>query len=108
MPDNNSKDPDIEYLLMQVKSWPDDGLPVSLVGAEPTVRKDLADLVLAIQALPGKPRTIIIVTNEACIKIYNSVAVYLFESIFKTATATVGINIKFNSTRLQFSITSII
>jgi uncharacterized radical SAM superfamily Fe-S cluster-containing enzyme len=63
MPDNNSKDPDIEYLLMQVKSWPDDGLPVSLVGAEPTVRKDLADLVLAIQALPGNPRTIIIVTN---------------------------------------------
>jgi hypothetical protein len=48
---------------MQVQSWPDDGLPVSLVGAEPTVRKDLADLVLAIQALPGKPRNVIIVTN---------------------------------------------
>jgi hypothetical protein len=63
MPDNNSKDPDIEYLLMQVKSWPDDGLPVALVGAEPTVRKDLPELVKEIQALPGKPRTVIIVTN---------------------------------------------
>jgi hypothetical protein len=63
IPDNTSKDPDIEFLLMQVSSWPDDGLPVALVGAEPTVRKDLADLVKAIQSLPGKTRTVIIVTN---------------------------------------------
>jgi MoaA/NifB/PqqE/SkfB family radical SAM enzyme len=63
MPDNNSKDPSIDYLLSEVQSWPDNGLPISLVGAEPTVRKDLADLVLAIQALPGKPRSVIIVTN---------------------------------------------
>jgi molybdenum cofactor biosynthesis enzyme MoaA len=63
MPDNNSKDPSIDYLLSEVDSWPDNGYPVSLVGAEPTVRKDLADLVLAIQALPGKPRNVIIVTN---------------------------------------------
>ena len=63
MPDNDSKDPGIEYLLMQVASWPDDGFPISLVGAEPTTRKDLADLVRAIQAMPGKPRMIMIVTN---------------------------------------------
>lgn len=63
IPDNTSKDPSVDYLLSQIQSWPDDGLPISLVGAEPTVRKDLADLVLAIQALPGKPRTVIIVTN---------------------------------------------
>jgi MoaA/NifB/PqqE/SkfB family radical SAM enzyme len=63
MPDNNSKDPSIDYLLMQISSWPDDGLPVSLVGAEPTVRKDLAELVKAIQLLPSKPRSVIIVTN---------------------------------------------
>jgi MoaA/NifB/PqqE/SkfB family radical SAM enzyme len=63
MPDNNSKDPSINYLLSEVESWPDNGYPVSLVGAEPTVRTDLADLVLAIQALPGKPRNVIIVTN---------------------------------------------
>ena len=63
MPDNNSKDPSIDYLLAEVMSWPDNGYPVSLVGAEPTVRKDLADLVLAIHALPGKTRNVIIVTN---------------------------------------------
>ena len=63
MPDNASKDPDIDLLLTFVKSWPDDSLPVSLVGAEPTVRRDLPELVLAIQALPGKPRSVIIVTN---------------------------------------------
>jgi uncharacterized radical SAM superfamily Fe-S cluster-containing enzyme len=63
MPDNNSKDPTIDYLLSEVMSWPDNGLPISLVGAEPTVRKDLPDLVLAIQALPTKQRNVIIVTN---------------------------------------------
>lgn len=63
MPDNQSKDPGIDFILDQVKSFPDNGWPISLVGAEPTTRKDLADLVKAIQALPGKPRMIMIVTN---------------------------------------------
>jgi MoaA/NifB/PqqE/SkfB family radical SAM enzyme len=63
MPDNNSKDPSIDYLLSEVMSWPDNGYPVSLVGAEPTVRKDLPNLILAIQALPIKTRNVIIVTN---------------------------------------------
>ena len=63
MPDNNSKDPSIDYLLAEVMEWPDNGFPVSLVGAEPTVRKDLPDLVLAIHRLPTKPRNVIIVTN---------------------------------------------
>ena len=63
MPDNNSKDPSIDYLLSEVMSWPDNGMPVSLVGAEPTVRRDLADLVLAIHSLPIKRRNVIIVTN---------------------------------------------
>lgn len=63
MPDNESQDPGIDYLLSQIQSWPDDGFPISLVGAEPTTRKDLADLVRAIQGLPGKPRMIMIVTN---------------------------------------------
>jgi MoaA/NifB/PqqE/SkfB family radical SAM enzyme len=63
MPDNSSKDPSIDFLLMQIKDWPDDGLPISLVGAEPTVRKDLPDLISAIHQLPGKPRNIIVVTN---------------------------------------------
>jgi MoaA/NifB/PqqE/SkfB family radical SAM enzyme len=63
MPDNNSTDPSIDYLLSILESWPDNGYPVSLVGAEPTVRKDLPEIVLAIQNLPTKPRTVIIVTN---------------------------------------------
>jgi hypothetical protein len=63
MPDNQSSDPSIEFILEQVKSFPDNGWPISLVGAEPTTRKDLAELVRAIQALPGKPRMIMIVTN---------------------------------------------
>lgn len=63
MPDNTSKDPSIDYLVSQVASWPDNGYAVSLVGAEPTVRKDLPELIRAIQSLPGKPRNIIIVTN---------------------------------------------
>jgi hypothetical protein len=73
MPDNKSKDPSIDYLLSQVAGWPDDGLPVSLVGAEPTVRKDLPELILAIQALPGKPRTVIIVTNGVYLAKWNYV-----------------------------------
>jgi molybdenum cofactor biosynthesis enzyme MoaA len=63
MPDNDSTDPSIDYIISQVKSMPDNGWPIALVGAEATTRKDLADLVLAIQAVPGKPRMIMIVTN---------------------------------------------
>jgi hypothetical protein len=58
-----SKDPSIEYLTTLIQSWPDDGKPVALCGAEPTVRKDLKELILAIQALPGKPRSIMVLTN---------------------------------------------
>jgi molybdenum cofactor biosynthesis enzyme MoaA len=63
MPDNESTDPSMDYILSQVNDWPDDGHPISLVGAEPTTRKDLADIVRAINALDRKPRMIMIVTN---------------------------------------------
>jgi organic radical activating enzyme len=63
MPDNMSKDPSIDELIKEIEKWPDDGLPISLVGAEPTTRKDLVDLVDAINSLDRKPRTILIVTN---------------------------------------------
>ena len=63
IPDNMSKDPSIDALIKEIKKWPDDGLPISLVGAEPTTRKDLIDLVTAINSLDQKPRTILIVTN---------------------------------------------
>lgn len=63
MPDNTQVDPSIDYLLSLIESWPDDGYPVALVGAEPTTRKDLIDLIHRIQQLPGKKRGIIIITN---------------------------------------------
>jgi hypothetical protein len=63
MPDNSSLDPSIEYIVSQVTALPDNGYPLALVGAEATTRKDLADLVRAIQSIPGKPRMIMIVTN---------------------------------------------
>ena len=63
MPDNNSTDPSIDYIVSQVQSMPDNGWPIALVGAEATTRKDLADLVRAIQAVSGKPRMVMIVTN---------------------------------------------
>lgn len=63
MPDNQSRDPSIDLILNQIKDFPDNGWPISLVGAEPTTRKDLVDIVREIQSLPGKPRMIMIVTN---------------------------------------------
>jgi len=63
MPDNASTDPSIDYIVSQVASLPDNGYPIALVGAEATTRKDLADLVRAIQSIKGKPRMIMIVTN---------------------------------------------
>jgi molybdenum cofactor biosynthesis enzyme MoaA len=62
-PNNKSKDPTIDYLLTLIKSWPDDGYPLALVGAEPTTRKDLPELIKSIQLLPGKSRSIMILTN---------------------------------------------
>lgn len=63
IPDNLSKDPSIDYILSMIKGWADDGYAIALMGAEPTVRKDLPVLIKAIQALPGKPRSIMILTN---------------------------------------------
>jgi hypothetical protein len=63
MPDSNSIDPSIDYLLSLIKAWPDNGKNICLCGAEPTVRKDLPELIRAIRSLPGKHRSIIILTN---------------------------------------------
>jgi molybdenum cofactor biosynthesis enzyme MoaA len=63
IPVNESKDPSVDFILSQIQSWPDNGQPLSLVGAEPTTRKDLPDLVRSIQLLPGQTRMIMIVTN---------------------------------------------
>ena len=62
-PDNQSKDRPVDYYTMIMQSWPDDGYPVALCGAEPTVRKDLPEFIKTLNALPGKSRNIIILTN---------------------------------------------
>lgn len=62
-PDNTSIDLPIDYFIRIVSSWPDDGFPVALCGAEPTVRKDLPEFIEALNAMPGKPRNIIVLTN---------------------------------------------
>jgi organic radical activating enzyme len=88
-PDNASKDPAIDYLLELIKSWPDNGFPVALVGAEPTTRKDLPALITAIQSLPGKPRAIMILTNG----VYMSDLDYVKEfAKFKNVMWTIGLN----------------
>lgn len=63
MPDSKSQDPSIEYLCDLVKSWPDNGNAIALCGAEPTVRKDLAELMRAIRNSGTRHRTIIVLSN---------------------------------------------
>jgi len=71
IPDNMSKDPSIDQILEIVKSWEDDGYAVALMGAEPTTRKDLPELCTAIQTLPGKLRSIMILTNGVYLSDYD-------------------------------------
>jgi MoaA/NifB/PqqE/SkfB family radical SAM enzyme len=71
IPDNMSKDPSIENILDIIRSWDDDGYAIALMGAEPTTRKDLPELCRAIQALSGKPRSIMILTNGVYLSDYD-------------------------------------
>jgi len=89
MPDADSKDPSIDDLLNLISAWPDDGYPVALVGAEPTVRKDLPELISAIQSLSGKPRGIMILTNG--VNLTDNEYTSRFSN-FKNLMWTVGLN----------------
>lgn len=66
-----SKDPSMDLILDTIKSWEDDGYNIALMGAEPTVRKDLPELCKAIQTLPGKHRAIMILTNGVRLSDYD-------------------------------------
>jgi organic radical activating enzyme len=88
-PDNKSIDPAILLILEKIKSWPDDGKALSLVGAEPTTRKDLPELITAIQSLPGKPRGIMILTNG--VNMANRKYAAKFKD-FKNVAWTFGLN----------------
>jgi organic radical activating enzyme len=63
IPDNSSKDLPIDYFIDKIKSYPDDGFSICLAGAEPTIRKDLDELIKNINSIPGKTRQIIVLTN---------------------------------------------
>lgn len=62
MPDNLSQDPSVNAIIALAKTLPED-MAIALVGAEPTTRKDLPDIVRKIQSLTEKPRWLMIVTN---------------------------------------------
>lgn len=88
-PDNLSKDLPISYYLDIVKTWPDDGYPMSLCGAEPTVRKDLPEFIEALNALPGKRRDIMILTNGVNLFNYDYTAQF---KKFDNVMWTIGLN----------------
>lgn len=79
LPDNNSVDDSTDSILDRIKRWPNDGYPVALVGAEPTMRKDLLDIIFQIKSLPGKTRDIMILTNG--VKLANETYVKQFKDI---------------------------
>lgn len=63
VPNNEDKDLPIDFFIAKIKDYPDDGFSICLAGAEPTVRKDLDVLIKEIQNIPGKTRSIIVLTN---------------------------------------------
>jgi len=60
LPDNFSQDPSIDNILKQIKKWPTKKTVV-LMGAEPTVRDDLPDLIQGIRDIDDRP--VMILTN---------------------------------------------
>ena len=50
-PESATTDKPIELILKQIESWPDDAGSVILAGAEPTLRKDLPELIQSVALL---------------------------------------------------------
>jgi hypothetical protein len=88
-PDNSSVDLPINYYLRIIESWPDDGYPVALCGAEPTVRKDLPEFIEAINNMSRKKRDIIILTNAVRLADEDYVKEF---SKFTNVRWTIGLN----------------
>lgn len=53
-PENATTDKPLGYILQQVESWPDDAGSVILAGAEPTLRKDLPELIRNIRHIQNR------------------------------------------------------
>lgn len=88
-PDNTSKDNPIDFFIRVIESWPDNGWPVALCGAEPTIRKDLPEFVEAINNMPGIQRDIIILTNA--VRLADKEYVEQFNK-FQNVYWTIGLN----------------
>lgn len=88
-PNNKTKDLPIDYYTTIMENWPDDGYPVALCGAEPTVRKDLPNFIEALNNLPGKRRHIYILTNA--VRLANKEYVKQFIK-FDNVSWTIGLN----------------
>jgi organic radical activating enzyme len=59
-PDNTKKDIDIDFIIDQIANYPNDGNPITLAGAEPTMRPDLFEIIKRIRTLG---RDVNILTN---------------------------------------------
>lgn len=60
MPDNRKVDKTLETIVEEIKNYPNDGISITLAGAEPTMRKDLFQLIPKIKELG---RAVNILTN---------------------------------------------
>ena len=60
-PDNKKKDKSIDDIVQEVLSYPIDGYPITLAGAEPTMRKDLCEMIVTLREKTG--RSVDILTN---------------------------------------------
>jgi organic radical activating enzyme len=88
-PNNSDKDPTVESIAQQVQSWQNDGYNIVLAGAEPTVRKDLDQLIDALQHIPGKKRNIIVLTNGVNLARLEYAKKFIN---FKNLSWTIGLN----------------
>lgn len=91
MPDNQSQDDSIEKIVEKIKTWPKDGYPVALVGAEPTIRQDLHEIIQEIKKIDGPERDVMILTNG--VRLSNQKYANKFENI-KNLHWTFGLNHK--------------
>jgi uncharacterized protein YaaR (DUF327 family) len=88
-PDNKTLDPSIDYILSLIDSWPDNGYALSLVGAEPTTRKDLPELIRAINNMNKQRRNLMILSNGVNLSDYEYAEQF---TEFNNVLWTIGLN----------------
>ena len=84
-----SRDPSLDLLLGRIGLFPDDGYSIALVGAEPTTRKDLPEIIKGIRDMPRLYRNIMVLSN--CVNLSNKSYAKKFKDI-ENLTWTIGLN----------------